>query len=129
MIVVGGVIPPSVTTPVQGRCESGVGGHEYSGGGSDLLDKLNAQMGTAEGGGGVGCHALAARDCDIQLTARCTMNTPFPVRRTEVQRGGVLRADGITPEEERWQLIDGGAMMMPRPRGVHQQIASTWRLN
>ena len=53
------------------------------------------------------------------------MNTPFPVRKDgkfSVEEFFALMES--RPEEERWQLIDGVAMMMPPPTRVHQQIAS-----
>ena len=53
------------------------------------------------------------------------MNTPFPVRKDgkfSVEEFFALMES--RPEEERWQLIDGVAMMMPPPTMVHQQIAS-----
>ena len=53
------------------------------------------------------------------------MNTPFPVRKDgkfSVEEFFALIE--LRPEEERWQLIDGVAMMMPPPTRVHQQIAS-----
>jgi Uma2 family endonuclease len=53
------------------------------------------------------------------------MNTPFPVRKDgkfSVEEFFALIES--RPEEERWQLIDGVAMMMPPPTRVHQQIAS-----
>jgi len=53
------------------------------------------------------------------------MNTPFPVRedgKFSVEEFFALMES--RPEEERWQLIDGVAMMMPPPTRVHQQIAS-----
>jgi Uma2 family endonuclease len=53
------------------------------------------------------------------------MNTPFPVRKDG--KFGVEEFFALIesrPEEERWQLIDGVAMMMPPPTRVHQQIAS-----
>jgi Uma2 family endonuclease len=53
------------------------------------------------------------------------MNTPFPVRKDgkfSVEEYFALIES--RPEEERWQLIDGVAMMMPPPTRVHQQIAS-----
>ena len=52
------------------------------------------------------------------------MNTPFPVR--EDGKFSVEEFLALTesrPEEERWQLIDGVAMMMPPPTLVHQRIA------
>jgi Uma2 family endonuclease len=53
------------------------------------------------------------------------MNTPFPVR----QDGKFTVEEYLAfiesrPEEERWQLIDGVAMMMPPPTRRHQRIAS-----
>jgi Uma2 family endonuclease len=53
------------------------------------------------------------------------MNTPFPVR----QDGKFTVEEYLAfiesrPEEERWQLIDGVAMMMPPPTLRHQRIAS-----
>ena len=53
------------------------------------------------------------------------MNTPFAVRQDgkfSVEEYFALIES--RPEEERWQLIDGVAMMMPPPTRVHQQIAS-----
>jgi Uma2 family endonuclease len=53
------------------------------------------------------------------------MNTPFPVRKDgkfSVEEFFALMES--RPEEERWQLIDGVAMMMPPPTRVHQQITS-----
>lgn len=53
------------------------------------------------------------------------MNTPFPVRKDgkfSVEEYFALMES--RPEEERWQLIDGVAMMMPPPTLVHQRIAS-----
>jgi Uma2 family endonuclease len=53
------------------------------------------------------------------------MNTPFPVRKDgkfSVEEFFALMES--RPEEERWQLIDGVAMMMPPPTLVHQRIAS-----
>jgi Uma2 family endonuclease len=53
------------------------------------------------------------------------MNTPFPVRKDgkfSVEEFFALIES--RPEEERWQLIDGVAMMMPPPTLVHQLIAS-----
>src|SRR5262245_50689327 len=53
------------------------------------------------------------------------MNTPFPVRadgKFSVEEFFALIES--RPEEERWQLIDGVAMMMPPPTLVHQRIAS-----
>jgi Uma2 family endonuclease len=53
------------------------------------------------------------------------MNTPFPVRadgKFSVEEFFALMES--RPEEERWQLIDGVAMMMPPPTLVHQRIAS-----
>lgn len=53
------------------------------------------------------------------------MNTPFPVRKDG--KFGVEEYFALIesrPEEERWQLIDGVAMMMPPPTLVHQRIAS-----
>jgi Uma2 family endonuclease len=53
------------------------------------------------------------------------MNTPFPVRQdgkfTVEEFFALIES---RPEEERWQLIDGVAMMMPPPTLVHQRIAS-----
>jgi len=53
------------------------------------------------------------------------MNTPFPVR----QDGKFTVEEYLAfiesrPEEERWQLIEGVAMMMPPPTLRHQRIAS-----
>jgi Uma2 family endonuclease len=52
------------------------------------------------------------------------MNTPFPVRQdgkfTVEEFFALIES---RPEEERWQLIDGVAMMMPPPTLVHQRIA------
>jgi Uma2 family endonuclease len=53
------------------------------------------------------------------------MNTPFPVR--EDGKFSLEEYFALTetrPQEERWQLIDGVAMMMPPPTLVHQRIAS-----
>lgn len=53
------------------------------------------------------------------------MNTPFPVRsdgKFTVEE--YLAFIESRPEEERWQLIDGVAMMMPPPTLRHQRIAS-----
>jgi Uma2 family endonuclease len=53
------------------------------------------------------------------------MNTPFPVRtdgKFTVEE--YLAFIASRPEEERWQLIDGVAMMMPPPTVRHQVIAS-----
>jgi Uma2 family endonuclease len=53
------------------------------------------------------------------------MNTPFPVRadgKFTVEE--YLAFIASRPEEERWQLIDGVAMMMPPPTRRHQRIAS-----
>ena len=53
------------------------------------------------------------------------MNTPFAVRQDgkfSVEEYFALIES--RPEEERWQLIDGVAMMMRPPTRVHQQIAS-----
>jgi Uma2 family endonuclease len=53
------------------------------------------------------------------------MNTPFPVRtdgKFTVEE--YLAFISARPEEERWQLIDGVAMMMPPPTLRHQRIAS-----
>jgi Uma2 family endonuclease len=53
------------------------------------------------------------------------VNTPFPVRQDgkfSVEEYFALIES--RPEEERWQLIDGVAMMMPPPTLVHQRIAS-----
>jgi Uma2 family endonuclease len=53
------------------------------------------------------------------------MNTPFPVRsdgKFSVEEYFALIES--RPQEERWQLIDGVAMMMPPPTLVHQRIAS-----
>jgi Uma2 family endonuclease len=53
------------------------------------------------------------------------MNTPFPVRKDgkfSVEEFFALMES--RPEEERWQLIDGVAMMMPPPTLVHQRIAA-----
>jgi Uma2 family endonuclease len=53
------------------------------------------------------------------------MNTPFPVREDgKFSVEEYLALLESRPEEERWQLIDGVAMMMPPPTRVHQQIAS-----
>lgn len=57
------------------------------------------------------------------------MNTPFPVRKDgkfSVEEYFALIES--RPEEERWQLIDGVAMMMPPPTLVHQRIASNLAL-
>ena len=53
------------------------------------------------------------------------MNTPFAVRQDgkfSVEEYFALIES--RPEEERWQLIDGVATMMPPPTRVHQRIAS-----
>jgi Uma2 family endonuclease len=53
------------------------------------------------------------------------MNTPFPVRtdgKFTVEE--YLAFIESRPEEERWQLIDGVAMMMPPPTVRHQVIAA-----
>jgi Uma2 family endonuclease len=53
------------------------------------------------------------------------MNTPFAVRsdgKFSVEEFFALVES--RPEEERWQLIDGVAMMMPPPTLVHQRVAS-----
>jgi Uma2 family endonuclease len=53
------------------------------------------------------------------------MNTPFPVRtdgKFTVEEYFAFIAS--RPEEERWQLIDGVAMMMPPPTVRHQVIAA-----
>jgi Uma2 family endonuclease len=53
------------------------------------------------------------------------MNTPFPVRsdgKFTVEE--YLAFIESRPEDERWQLIDGVAMMMPPPTLRHQRIAS-----
>jgi Uma2 family endonuclease len=53
------------------------------------------------------------------------MNTPFPVRtdgKFTVEE--YLAFIETRPEDERWQLIDGVAMMMPPPTLRHQRIAS-----
>jgi Uma2 family endonuclease len=60
------------------------------------------------------------------------MNTPFPVRtdgKFTVEE--YLAFIESRPEEERWQLIDGVAMMMPPPTVRHQVIAAnlTFELN
>jgi Uma2 family endonuclease len=60
------------------------------------------------------------------------MNTPFPVRtdgKFTVEE--YLAFIEARPEEERWQLIDGVAMMMPPPTVRHQVIAAnlTFELN
>lgn len=53
------------------------------------------------------------------------MNTPFPVRKDgKFSVEEFLALTESRPEEERWQLIDGVAMMMPPPTLVHQRIAS-----
>ena len=57
------------------------------------------------------------------------MNTPFPVRedgKFSVEEFFALIES--RPEEERWQLIDGVAMMMPPPTLVHQRIAANLAL-
>jgi hypothetical protein len=53
------------------------------------------------------------------------MNTPFPVR----QDGKFTVEEYLAfiesrPEEERWQLIDGAAMLMPRPTVLGALLAS-----
>lgn len=53
------------------------------------------------------------------------MNTPFVVRQDgkfSVEEYFALIKS--RPEEERWQLIDGVAVMPPPPTLVHQHIAS-----
>ena len=55
------------------------------------------------------------------------MNTPFPIR----QDGKFTVEEYLAfiesrPEEERWQLIDGVAMMMPPPTLRHQRIVSNF---
>jgi len=53
------------------------------------------------------------------------MNTPFPVRQdSKFTVEEYLAFIESRPEEERWQLIDGEAMRMPRPTLAHQRIAS-----
>lgn len=55
------------------------------------------------------------------------MNTPFPVRtdgKFTVEE--YLAFIESRPEEERWQLIDGVAMMMPPPTVRHQVIAANF---
>jgi len=53
------------------------------------------------------------------------MNTPFPVRQDgKFTVEEYLAFIDSRPEEERWQLIDGVAMMMPPPTLRHQRIAS-----
>ena len=53
------------------------------------------------------------------------MNTPFPVRKDgKFSVEEFLALIESRPDEERWQLIDGVAMMMPPPTLVHQRIAS-----
>jgi Uma2 family endonuclease len=53
------------------------------------------------------------------------MNTPFPVRKDgKFSVEEFLALTESRPEEERWQLIDGVAMMMRPPTLVHQRIAS-----
>lgn len=53
------------------------------------------------------------------------MNTPFPVREDgKFSVEEFLALAESRPEEERWQLIDGVAMMLPPPTLVHQRIAS-----
>ena len=53
------------------------------------------------------------------------MNTPFPVREDgKFSVEEFLALTETRPQEERWQLIDGVAMMMPPPTLVHQRIAS-----
>ena len=57
------------------------------------------------------------------------MNTPFPVRKDgkfSVEEYFALIES--RPEEERWQLIDGVAMMMAPPTLVHQRIAANLAL-
>jgi Uma2 family endonuclease len=57
------------------------------------------------------------------------MNTPFPVRKDgKFSVEEFLALIESRPEEERWQLIDGVAMMMPPPTLVHQRIASNLAL-
>ena len=53
------------------------------------------------------------------------MNTPFAVRQDgKFSVEEYLALIESRPEEERWQLIDGVAMMMPPPTRMHQLIAS-----
>jgi len=53
------------------------------------------------------------------------MNTPFPVRKDgEFSVEEFFALMESRPEEERWQLIDGSAMSLPRPTLAHQRIAS-----
>ena len=59
------------------------------------------------------------------MTPEYSMNTPFPVRtdgKFTVEE--YLAFIASRPEEERWQLIDGVAMMMPPPTRRHQRLAS-----
>lgn len=53
------------------------------------------------------------------------MNTSFPVRQdAKFTVEEYLAFIETRPKEERWQLIDGVAMQMPRPTLRHQRIAS-----
>lgn len=53
------------------------------------------------------------------------MNTPFPVRKDrEFSVEEFFALIELRPEDERWQLIDGEPMSLPRPTLVHQRIAS-----
>ena len=53
------------------------------------------------------------------------MNMPFPARSDgKLTVEEYLAFIASRPEEERWQLIDGVAMMMPPPTRRHQRIAS-----
>ena len=129
MIVVGGVIPPSdydILFKAGAKAVFGPGTN-IPVAAADLLDKLNAADGLrAEGGGGVRPRCASCPSAAILSPRnRCTMNTPFPVRKDgkfSVEEFFALMES--RPEEERWQLIDGVAMMMPPPTLVHQRIAS-----
>lgn len=56
------------------------------------------------------------------------MNTPLPRRQDgEVAVEEYLAFIDTRPGSERWQLIDGVAMLMPQPTIRHQRIASNLR--
>ena len=134
MIVVGGVIPPADYPALFAAGAKAVfgPGTNIPRAAADLLDKLNAQLGYApQGRGGVGGVAHNGRKAHIPDTqqAGAEVNTPFPVRQDgkfSVEEFFALIES--RPEEERWQLIDGVAMMMPPPTLVHQRIASNLAL-
>ena len=78
-------------------------------------------------GTAVGAVAPLRRGCDTQPAPRISypMNTPFAVRQDgKFSVEEYLALIESRPEEERWQLIDGVAMMMPPPTRMHQLIAS-----